>query len=390
VPYLADLLPPVGAAEAENSGRLYRTETVARPRPAPTEYVSVREPATMMLASAHSGHVLLSTSLPPLIGVDYHWFTFSLLVMLAAGTLAAGYVVGFHSLKRLFFLDVLLRFKHGRIPVGRFLEQLSSLRPASRKVLIFHASASARGALEQKAQVLQGLSPATETEPAPPSPWLVADLGAWLPDPTGPQRLSALADQPRSVIVLASGDPIQEAPAELQRAWARALERFELVELMADAEPLLSTSDDQPAPHPASVARAWFESNETERRLLVQLAIGGCITPHPANVEPLKALAARGLLEPETLTILNDELACFARRATSKTEQDAWAAEDRGTAWAALRLPLTAGVGSLLTAVTISKPELGVASAIVPTLAAGLPTVLKILTQMIAPKPAGS
>jgi hypothetical protein len=187
------------------------------------------------------------------------------------------------------------------------------------------------------------------------------------------------------VVVLSENDPLQEVPLDRKKAWASALERFELVELVAGrAESTPAPAP--PAPCPSAVTRWWFECNDTERRVLAQLALGGFATPHPANIPALETLAARGLLDPATMTIAHDELADFARRATTPKDQRDWAEAGRGTAWTALRVPLSTGVAALLAAVTVTKPELGVASAVAPTLAAGLPSVLKILIEMINPK----
>ncbi len=70
------------------------------------------------------------------------------------------------------------------------------------------------------------------------------------------------------------------------------------------------------------------------------------------------------------------------RSSVSRQQQETWQRADRGTAWQALRAPLVSAVVALFGAVAVSKPELGAASALVPTLAAGLPALLKLLLQM--------
>jgi hypothetical protein len=147
-----------------------------------------------------------------------------------------------------------------------------------------------------------------------------------------------------------------------------------------------STVASLPRSNAATVMRWWCECSENERCVLAQLALNGYATPHPANVPALATLAAKGLLDANTMTILDPDLAELARRLVTPSEQQAWAQADRGTGWTALRVPLTTGVAALLAAVTISKPELGVASAVVPTLAASVPSVLKMLLQMMSPK----
>jgi hypothetical protein len=387
LPYLADFLPPVGSADAENTGRLYRVATIGLPEPSPAEHVSIREPLQITMRSSIAGE-RLATELPALVGRDYHWFNLGALLLIAAAALAASYAVGFQSLRRLLFLDVLMNWPQRKVEKVKEL-MLAKGDGCARKVLVLHPPQSVRDELRGDDR-FQELSLSSDeamkrSMSSRDKHWLVSELGADLAGQGVAERLAIASNLPGTVVVLSANDPLQELPLDRKKVWASTLERFELVELVADDDDS-TPAPAQDAPCPATVTRWWFECNDTERRVLAQLALGGYATPHRANIPALETLAAKGLLDPATMTIAYDELAEFARRATTPKDQRDWAEAGRGSAWTALRVPLSTGVAALLAAVTVTKPEVGVASAVAPTLAAGLPSVLKILIEMINPK----
>jgi hypothetical protein len=384
IPYwLADLLPPVGTRDDAMAGRLYRSETLASPDPPASRYRSVREPTLVVLRntrkSSPQGERLFATAVPALVGLPLHPGSLFLLLLVSAAVLGTSYVVGFHSLRRLFFLDV---FDDGRLEsppsLAALLVELEQPEVVHRWLLV-NAASTAQACLRQtgRCRDLPFDVPALgSSDDTPSGIWLVDKLDSWFekdPEAVALRRASQLR---ASVVILAARNPLERLPAGHGAAWAGALEQFTVREVGPDAV----TGND---PSEATLTRLWNECDETERQILAQLAAGNYVTPHPSNGPVLKALAARGLLDPNTLTLAHERLKAVALRGVTRREQEAWADADRQSAWTHLRVPLTAGVASLLAAVTIAKPELGVASAVVPTLAASLPMAVKLLVQML-------
>jgi hypothetical protein len=317
---------------------------------------------------------------------NYHWPNVVVLVLSSSLAVAVAYVVGFHSLRRLLFLDVLMSWNER--PVSDVDDFFRTALTQSMKAVALYPTDAVRRRLQSHPRYheLSWSEPVlldSETGADPAAFWVASDLEAW---PINERSIACLAravELPGSVVLVATAAPLALARAETRRAWARVLENYVAVELY---EPSAAADGHAERPSPAQLERWWLECDPREQRVLQQLALSGYATPHPDNVPALKTLATRGLLDPETMTIAHPEMAELARRSVTPEDQQAWTEADRGTAWTALRVPLSTGVASLLAAVTLSKPELGMASALVPTLAASLPSVLKILVQMLAPR----
>jgi len=386
LPVLADYLPRVGARELEDGGRLYRIETTAEARPASTTYTPRRDRTSMRLESTFEAPnpIVARMTLPPLLGMDsqYHWLSLFTLVLLAAAAAAAAYVAGYHSLKRLFFIDTLVALSQRTFGVDEVMNlQRREEVGFPRRALCLQTSALVRKELAASARQLlsEDETPNEEAADGQEALHVVVDFDALVEDPANAEGLRRLSTSAGSVVLLADADPLERIPEAQRPPWIAVLEPFKLVRLTAASGPRSDAASDEEHPSRGAVEQAWLESGDEERRCLTQIAIGGYATPHPANTCALLRLAARGLIHSETFTIIHEELAEHARQATSPEQQAAWAEADKSTAWAALRVPLTTGVASLLGALTMSNPELGFASAIVPTLTASLPTVLKLL-----------
>jgi hypothetical protein len=199
--------------------------------------------------------------------------------------------------------------------------------------------------------------------------------------------ISVAASEPGDLVLLANAEPFRAVPKHLAGRWARALEGFETVRAIEGRQPrpALGASLDPGPLTPRTMSRAryerlWEESDETERRVLGQLAVDGYANPTPENGETLDQLVARGIISQNTLTLENEPLRRFIRSKVSSVELDAWQQSDGGSVWNTVRVPLATSVAAALAIFGSSAPELTATSAaLVPTIAAGVPAILRIL-----------
>jgi hypothetical protein len=380
--YLADLLPKPGCREAGDAGgRLYWQQTVPSPEPPATELASVRTLLNLTLQSTADGHALLHSPVPSLLFGCFHPFNLFMLILITLAAVAAAYVVSFRSLNRLFFVDLLGSWRSRKLPGLSAL--LSEAYPARMLVTHYHDDALQELKDSPVCAELKGSAlPAATTRL-----WFVPDTEIWLTKHDGlavlRQVLPRVGEPGMPRLVLFAEPGLLEAlPEEQRREVAGLLSQFADVDLrrggFAGGEP-----------NEVTLESWWLESSPDERRVLGQLAIDGYVNPHPANRTIIEALAARGLLDERTFTIYSEQFARLVAQRIQDSDTKAWEAADKGSAWNALRLPLSTGVASLLAALTVSKPELGVASALVPTLATGLPSIVKLIIEMATPKAPG-
>ena len=81
-------------------------------------------------------------------------------------------------------------------------------------------------------------------------------------------------------------------------------------------------------PSEAAFMHEWTTSDDDEKRVLAQLAIDGYTSPHPKNAPTLRHLAARGLLDADTLTLRDDDFRDFVRRTVSTDDLHVWQASE--------------------------------------------------------------
>ena len=163
-------------------------------------------------------------------------------------------------------------------------------------------------------------------------------------------------------------------------AWVRALAQYRVLPNACGVEPPLGSGH-------AIMEQAWRKCSEHERQVLSQLAIDEYVNPHANNGPVVERLVRRGILDCQTLTFANPDFAEMIRLSVTSEQRRAWEASDKNeNAWQAVRAPLLGLVVALFSAISLSKPELGAASAVVPTLAAGMPVVIQTLLQMLSPR----
>jgi hypothetical protein len=185
----------------------------------------------------------------------------------------------------------------------------------------------------------------------------------------------SLARRGGSVVLLARADPVSREPCDLRDDLASALKAFEVVRGSL-AKPFVPPGKGGTA----LFACLWSESTEDERRVLTQIAIDGHTSPHFANRSTLEALCGRGLLDAATLSFVSDDFARFVRTSQTAEQLDAWESSDGDTAWQMMRIPLATGITALSLILSSSHLEFAATGVLVPTIAAVLPTVAKLLT----------
>ncbi|HEY8945204.1 MAG TPA: hypothetical protein VIM73_13125 [Polyangiaceae bacterium] len=361
LPCLSDYLPPLGCDEIQSLGRLYRSGLEPQGTgPSAREYEFRRLGSELQLISTTRGVALSSVTLPTLERSSFHIGNLVVLLLVFAGFCAGASAVAFYSLRRLFFLE-------------QVHPPYSDAPDFGKSALVLFADDSLEGRLRQRGFVDLPSEPHT----APPGRWLVPNLETMLTDPAQAAWLEAAKNTPSTIVLLSAAEPMRRVTEASRSAWANALSGFPAYSLQRPVTPALGASV-------AEMTRTWLECDDHERHVLVQLAVEGYANPHANNKESLEHLVRRGILCPNTLTIANPAFPAVVRDSVRAEEQRRWQDADQGSAWHALRVPLSTAVVALFGAVTVSKPELGAASALVPTLAAGFPTILKLLLEMTA------
>jgi hypothetical protein len=253
-----------------------------------------------------------------------------------------------------------------------------------RFAVVFHPTESLRARLRGAFQCrdFMGLKPEQLENPDADTIWLIADLHGLLEQPEAADRLARYAPKSPRFILLCDVDPLRHLPAPLRDAWTAALQVFR------KSDGSCSGADALLRPTTAMMTAWWKTCDDDERRVLGQLALDGYTNPHPANIPAIKQLVERGFLRADKLTITSSTFADFVRHSLGSDEIRKWEDAAESSAWQSIKVPLGTGVAALLTALAASKPELGVASALVPLATVGLPSLLRILAATVS-KPSG-
>jgi hypothetical protein len=334
-----------------------------------------------------TGAWALESDLPRLIGFDRWGFPIFVVLVFVAMTALAN-AVAYRTVQRLFFTDVLAERKAALAVKTRLSPDLLArelLAAKQARVLVLHPPPDLAAKLRgdpRFSPLAQAASPC-----APPKAvTFVGDLEPLLGNAASAERLrDAIATEP-VLLLLSSVDPLRQGTPEQRRMWALALKDFRVVQgpgRPPPAPPKLAHAlipGEQPSE--AAFMHEWIASDDDEKRVLAQLAIDGYASPNPANAETLRHLAARGLLDPDTLTLPDDDFRDFLRRTVSTDDLQHWQATETALAWRAVRIPLSAGVAILLALLGVSRPDLAEAGALLPPIAAGLPVLLRVLASM--------
>jgi hypothetical protein len=334
-----------------------------------------------------TGAWALESDLPRLIGFDrWSWPIFVVLVFVALT--AGANAVAYQTVQRLFFTDVLVERKAAlavktRLSPDLLARELSQAKQA--RILLLHPPPDLAAKLRADPRVAALAEAASPCAP-PKAVTFVADLEPLLGHSARTERLrEAIATEP-VLLVLSSVDPLRQGAPEQRRMWALTLKDFRVVNGPGRSPPsppkLAHALIPGEQPSEAAFMHEWAVSDDDEQRVLAQLAIDGYASPHPRNAPTLRHLAARGLLEPDTLTLRDDDFRDFLRRTVSSDDLHAWQAAETTLAWRAVRVPLSAGVAILLALLGVSRPDLAETSALLPPIAAGLPVLLRVLASM--------
>jgi len=192
-------------------------------------------------------------------------------------------------------------------------------------------------------------------------------------------RVALAAQTQATVVLLSNVDPMRRVSDALREKWASAL---------ADYEVFMHRCESQPPPdaNVAAMTQTWLECDPREQQVLGYLVLDGYANPHANTKATIEHLVRRGILNRDSLTLANPMFEAVIRHSVSGEQRRAWDTSDTGSAWQAVRVPLSGAVVALFSAVAMSKPELGAATAVVPTLAASLPAIIRTLLETLSPK----
>jgi hypothetical protein len=269
--------------------------------------------------------------------------------------LLAAHGLAFASLKRLFFMDVLLERQDARAP--KDLPNLDG--PLDKKwtplLLLFPPP--------ERIRSLRDDNPGT----------VVLERDA----PGAGSREAATAK-----LVLAEFDPFRSPSADERDRWSEALKDF--VVFRGPGRGMRDDTSPSPVPNAGAFALEWSRSDPDEQRVLTQLAYDGYASPHPNNGPVLRHLAARGLVDDRTLALHDPAFAKYLQQTVSLDTLDAWQAREINVAWNIVRMPLVASVGLVVLLVAMSHPELAEGGALLlPPVAGGLPAVLRFVATLL-------
>jgi hypothetical protein len=299
------------------------------------------------------------------------------LVLLLSGVAAAGAAaVAYASLKRLYFLDILIELKgdapaaslatpeEGTTAVGTTEPSVEFSRrpvpqpdaqskPPERKVLLLYPPKEKRAG---GTDADRGQNPREVT----------LSLAAFKNDPPSFSDAS---------LVKSDVDPFRRIPLELREKWARALTDF--------VEERGQSRGPTREPSFAHFMYEWSVSDAEEQRVLAQLALYGHVAPHPSNGAVVYHLAARGLIHRDTLAIENTTLDELLRRTVTREQMQSWQVGD-SVAWDVVRVPLVTAVAIFLGVVGVSHPEIaGSGALLLPPMAASVPAAMRALALLV-------
>jgi len=138
-----------------------------------------------------------------------------------------------------------------------------------------------------------------------------------------------------------------------------------------------------PAPRTISMQALWdLADTDDKRHILVALATTGIATPHPRLECAVRELAEAGLLQAHDLQLARVDVDGVE---IGELLRDLHASggiplsEPPSGTWETVRMPLLTTLVVLVAALGASEPELGATGLLVPTLAAALPAVFRVL-----------
>ena len=168
--------------EAGEGGRLYRRELLEPPVPPATRLELVRGILDVSLSPTQSKgppRSMISSRVPLLLFGNFHWFNLVLLVLIALAAIATAYVVAFHSLNRLFFVELLGSWRSRKVPsIAALLAE-----PGPARMLATYYDDEAVSLLRAhpgcaELTTLSAANPRVEL-------WFVPDFLSWLEKPGG-------------------------------------------------------------------------------------------------------------------------------------------------------------------------------------------------------------
>jgi hypothetical protein len=292
---------------------------------------------------------------------------------------AAGYLVSYRSIERLFFLHVIDRLNaRKKASANDLLAQGAGQTDGPpRRTLVLYPPKNLAKELRQRTSVFPaaGATAGNSSDCV----WLIDELEPLLRAPESASVMSLLTTSKTPVIALCRVDPLRRLSAAQRAPWAAVLAGFDEIEW-----PMPSGSASVDAtPNRAFLETIWYDCDQNEQCVLGQLATDGYANPNEATGSTLAHLASRGLICPNTLTISNDAFAEVVRSSLSPGQMARWEAADGKSIWTAVRVPLSTGVALLLAALGISQPELAAAGVLAPTVAAGLPAMMRVIAAIV-------
>jgi len=366
IPCLADYMPPLGCAETQTLGRLYRSILQPPEPPLAGDYDFRRSSSDLQVVWNDNKSAVSAVRLPTLRSFAFSWPRLITLVFAFAAFLTVGLATGYHSLRRLFFLELMGK----QDPFWPTL-----LDSPGQKALVTFADPGLETALRKHGFVELPKDPSL-----PPPPKCVAPaFERWLLDEGLAARVALAARTQATVVLLSNADPMRRVSDASREKWASALAGYQVLAHSCPSQP-------PPDASVAAMTQTWLDCDPREQQVLAYLVLDGYPNPHASTKATIEHLVRRGILDCDSLTLANPEFETVIRQSVTDKRRRAWATSDTGSAWQAIRVPLSGAVVALFSAVAMSKPELGAATAVVPTLAASLPAVIKILLEMVSPK----
>lgn len=143
-----------------------------------------------------------------------------------------------------------------------------------------------------------------------------------------------------------------------------------------------------PSSPPKTLTRQalWdLADTDDKRHVLVALATTGIATPHPRLECAMRELAEAGLLQPHDLQLARidvDGVDLSERLRDLHARGGIPLSEPPSGTWETVRMPLLTTLVVLIAALGASEPELGATGLLVPTLAAALPALLRVLSAL--------